>query len=88
MKLYLAGHSARYAIEQLQLSLFPDEPVAVVETPPAPEEDGAVSALHVSAVWLTAVTTMTRGGERFRVARRMRGAAGAGLRRRRRQGGS
>ena len=82
MKLYLAGHSARYAIEQLQLSLFPDEPVAVVETPPAPEEDGAVSALHVSAVWLTAVTTMTRGGERFRVERRMRATEDERLRRR------
>ena len=82
MKLYLAGHSARYAIEQLQLSLFPDEPVTVVETPPAPEEDGAVSALHVSAVWLTAVTTMTRGGERFRVERRMRATEDERLRRR------
>ena len=33
MKLYLCGHSDRYALEQLQLCLFPLEPVETEEKP-------------------------------------------------------
>ena len=60
MKLYLSGHQERYAIEQLQLALFPLEPMENMESPF--EGDGAVSRLCRGEKALTAVTTITRGG--------------------------
>ena len=45
MKLYFIGHEDRYALEQLQLALFPDEVMEPVEGPF--EGDGAISALFV-----------------------------------------
>ena len=51
MKLTLHGHDDRYAVEQLQLSLFPDN-----------TEGEAVSSLHRGKVWLTAVTKITVNG--------------------------
>ena len=33
MKLYLKGHGERYAIEQLQLALFPEEPMEPMDAP-------------------------------------------------------
>ena len=54
MKLLLIGHDDRYAVEQLQLALFPLE-----STDPG---DTAVSALHRGTVWLTAVTEITANG--------------------------
>ena len=51
MELTLIGHEDRYAVEQLLLSLF------------GPEWEGtAVSALHRSGTYLTAVTKITCGG--------------------------
>ncbi len=70
MKLYLKGHSDLYAVEQLQMQLFPDEPTETVEAP-FKEGDGAVSALHYGKKWLTAVTTMTWQGKNARAVRRM-----------------
>ena len=70
MKLYLKGHSDLYAVEQLQMQLFPDEPTETVEVP-FKEGDGAVSALHYGKKWLTAVTTMTWQGKNARAVRRM-----------------
>ncbi len=43
MKLYLHGHSDRYALEQLQLCLFPEEPMEFCDKPF--RGDGAVSRL-------------------------------------------
>ena len=61
MKLTLIGHEDRYAVEQLQMSLFgPDTP------------GEAVSSLHRGKVWLTAVTTITREGTTSRAVRRMK----------------
>ena len=73
MKLYLRGHDCRYAMEQLQLSLFPGEPSSVAEPgeQPAPGEDLAVSQLSAGRQWLTAVTTITLRGQTHRVARRI-----------------
>ena len=48
MKLTLHGHDDRYAVEQLQLSLFPDN-----------TEGEAVSSLHRGKVWLTACLLYT-----------------------------
>ena len=48
MKLTLQGHEDLYAVEQLQLSLFPDG-----------TEGEAVSALHRGKIWLTASTKIT-----------------------------
>ena len=61
MKLTLSGHDDRYAIEQLQMSLF------------AQREDGeALCALHRGNTWLTAVTTITIHGKTTRGVRRMK----------------
>jgi len=60
MKLYLLGHEDRYALEQLQLALFPDEAMEPVEGPF--EGDGAVSALFVGKKFLTATARITLHG--------------------------
>ena len=70
MKLLLTGHDDRYAIEQLQLSLFPAESMEPVEAPF--DGDGAVSALHRGKQWLTAVTTICMGGKHSRAVKRLR----------------
>ena len=44
MKLLLTGHDDRYAVEQLQLSLFPGQTMEQVTVPFT--GDGAVSSLH------------------------------------------
>ena len=48
MKLTLIGHEDRYAVEQLQMSLFP-----------AGSEVEATSALHRGNTWLTATASST-----------------------------
>ena len=63
MKLTLIGHDDRYAVEQLQMSLFPAG--AAVE---------AVSTLHRGKTWLTASTTITYEGKTVRASRRMKAA--------------
>ncbi len=70
MKLLLTGHDDRYAIEQLQLSLFPEESMEPMDAPFT--GDGAVSALHRGKQWITAVTTISLGGKVTRAARRIR----------------
>ena len=52
MKLTLIGHDDRYAVEQLQLALFPEG-----------TEGEAVSSLGRSATWLTATTKITLDGK-------------------------
>lgn len=44
MRLYLDGHTERYALEQLQMALFPGESMEYTETPF--DGDGAVSTLR------------------------------------------
>ena len=63
MKLTLHGHNDRYAVEQLQLSLFPDG-----------TEGEAVSSLHRGRIWLTAVTKITVNGITAAATRRIRTA--------------
>jgi len=65
MKLILKGHDDLYAVEQLQLALFPPE---------SEPEDLAVSSLHRGKHWLTAVTTITRAGKTIRAMRRLKTA--------------
>ena len=60
MRLRLEGHADRYAVEQLQLALFPLEPMEYTETPF--EGDGAVSALIRKDGSLCARTTICIGG--------------------------
>ena len=83
MKLYLKGHTDLYAVEQLQMQLFPDEPNETVEAPFG-DADGTVSALHRGKRWLTAVTHITWRGKEAKVAKRLdvRFAEDARLRRR------
>ena len=69
MKLYLKGHTDRYAVEQLQLALFPEEPMEPMDVPFT--GDGAVSALYAGKKWITAVTTLTVEGRTVRVSRRL-----------------
>ena len=63
MKLTLIGHDDRYAVEQLQMSLFSLQ-----------EEGEAVSALHRSPTWLTAVTKITKDGHTVTASRRLKTA--------------
>ena len=69
MKLYLSGHTDRYALEQLQLCLFPEEPMEYCETPF--RGDGAVSRLTRGRRYLTATARITRNGRTTRAQRRL-----------------
>lgn len=69
MKLRLIGHEDRYAIEQLQLALFPEQPMEPADG--AFSGDGAVSALYRGKVWLTAITRITLNGKQSRATRRL-----------------
>ena len=72
MKLYLCGHEDRYALEQIQLALFPEEPMEPVSAPF--EGDGAVSALYRGKVWLTATAKITWHGKTAKAVGRMKAA--------------
>ena len=63
MNLTLSGHDDRYAVEQLQMALFPQGTAGE-----------AVSSLHRGRVWLTAVSTITLDGRTVRAARRIKAA--------------
>ena len=52
MNLTLIGHDDRYAVEQLQLALFPEG-----------TEGEAISSLHRGSLWLTATTRITVDGK-------------------------
>ena len=60
MKLLLIGHEDRYAVEQLQLALFPLEPMEPMTEPF--EGDGAVSRLIREQSSLIARTTICLNG--------------------------
>ena len=61
MNLTLIGHDDRYAVEQLQLALFP-----------AGTEGEATSILHRGKVWLTATATIHTDGKTASASRRIR----------------
>ena len=63
MKLTLIGHEDRYAVEQLQMALFPDT-----------AEGNAVSTLHRGKIWLTATTKITMDGKTVTASRRLKAA--------------
>ena len=63
MKLTLIGHEDRYAVEQLQMALFPEG-----------TEGEAVSTLHRGNTWLTATAKITMGGKTTTACRRIRAA--------------
>ena len=73
MKLLLRGHNDRYAVEQLQLALFPEETMEPVDAPFS--GDGAVSALHIGPQWITATAKITLHGKTVRAGRRMKRTA-------------
>ena len=62
MKLFLCGHGFRYAMEQIQLALFPGESVEYTEVPFPEGEDGAVSTLRMESGRLAARTEISLGG--------------------------
>ena len=61
MNLTLIGHEDRYAVEQLQMALFPETP-----------EGTAVSALSRGKTWLTATAKITLNGKTVSAARRLK----------------
>ena len=63
MKLTLLGHDDRYAVEQLQMALFPEG-----------TEGEAISALHRGKTWLTATAKITLGGKTVTASRRLKAA--------------
>ena len=60
MELTIFGHDDRYSVEQLLLSLFPQQEIS------------AVSRLCRGNTWLTAVTEVEIGGKKTRAARRLK----------------
>ena len=72
MKLTLIGHDDRYAVEQLQMALFPEG-----------TEGDAVSTLHRGEIWLTATAKITINGKTAAASRRIK-ASGETVRLRRR----
>ena len=61
MKLTLVGHEDRYAVEQLQMSLF------------GPDAQGeAFSAIHRGKTYLTAVTKIIKDGKTAMAQRRLK----------------
>ena len=72
MKLTLLGHDDRYAVEQLQMALFPEG-----------TEGEAVSALHRGKTWLTTTAKITISGHTVTASRRLKaGSETVRLRRR------
>ena len=63
MKLTLHGHDDRYAVEQLQMALFPEG-----------TEGEAVSSLHRGTTFLTAATKITTNGKTATAFRRLKAA--------------
>ena len=63
MKLTLLGHDDRYAVEQLQMALFPEG-----------LEGQATSSLHRGKIWLTASTKITLDGKTVTASRRIKAA--------------
>lgn len=63
MNLTITGHDDRYAVEQLQLALFPEDP-----------EGEARCSLHRGKTWLTAVTSITLDGRSTTGIRRLKAA--------------
>ena len=61
MNLTLIGHEDRYAVEQLQMALFPDNPAGAAE-----------SALHRGGTYLTATTKITVDGRTATASRRLK----------------
>ena len=61
MKLTLIGHDDRYAVEQLQMALFP-----------AGTEGEAISTLHRGEQWLTATAKITLDGKTVSASRRIK----------------
>ena len=61
MNLTLIGHEDRYAVEQLQMALFPENP-----------EGSAVSSLFRGKTWLTATAKITLNGKTLSAARRLK----------------
>ena len=61
MKLTLVGHEDLYAVEQLQLALFPDN-----------AQGEAVSSLHRGKIWLTATAKITLDGKTATASRRIK----------------
>ena len=64
MNLILIGHEDRYAVEQLQMALFPEG-----------TQGDAVSTLHRGKVWLTATAKITRNGKTATAVRRLKADA-------------
>ena len=61
MKLTLVGHDDRYAVEQLQLALFPEG-----------SQGQATSTLHRGSTWLTATAKITLDGKTATASRRIK----------------
>lgn len=63
MNLTLIGHDDRYAVEQLQMALFPENPAGQAE-----------SVLHRGNIWLTATAKITLNGKTATASRRLKAA--------------
>ncbi len=76
MKLYLRGHSYRYAAEQMLLTLFPGQRPEYPPEPPEGSEPSVILALHRGATWATATARLFWEGREYRGVSRCRDPAG------------
>lgn len=65
MKLYLKGHTYKYAVEQMLLTLFPGEKPEYPSGPPAAGEDGLLLTLSQTGNRATAHAVLTREGQTY-----------------------
>ena len=65
MKLYLAGHNYKYAVEQMLLTLFPEERPEYPAEPAADGEDYVRISLARTKTTATATCRLRSGGELF-----------------------
>ena len=70
MKLYLQGHDYKYAVEQMLLTLFPDQRPVYPDAPPEEGEDFARLSLSAGPCWATAAAQLRYGGAERRAVRR------------------
>ena len=75
MRLFLLGHDYQYAVEQMLLTLFPNQRPEYPEGKPpvgVQEEDYLIAALHQGRRWVTATARLCLGGRMYQAARRCR----------------
>lgn len=65
MKLYLSGHTYKYAVEQMLLQIFDGERPVFVDEKPSDDENHAVSSIALNGTKVSSHTRVRYGGRTF-----------------------